>query len=418
MGSSCQQIFLNIINQVFTTGPIPDDWKTHIIIPILKPGKDPSSALNYRPIAISSTLSKVMEHLVKNRLEWILENRSILSRTQFGFRKGFSTMDSLSILVSDIRLAFSNNEYLVGVFVDVRSAYDDVILPLLRQKMQQLNIPERITNFVSNLLSQRRILVRSEGKLTSPRPVWKGLPQGSVLSPLLYSLYTYELDRSVNYLANVLQYADDLVLYASDISFDQAISRLSQAVKFLNFWLIEHGLSICASKSNSVVFTRRRFSPDVPIHIDDSLIPFQTQVKFLGVFLDSKMTGIPHLSYVAAKCEKNLNVIRSLSGSWWGSHPYSQKLLYNALIRSHFDYGCFLLEPCSKMALNILDKIQSKCLRIITGAMKSTPILALQVECVEPPLFLRRQYLSERFLFKAACYSHILSYPNYIPLTS
>ncbi|CAK1585975.1 unnamed protein product [Parnassius mnemosyne] len=85
------------------------DWKTHIIIPILKPGKDPSSALNYRPIAISSTLSKVMEHLVKNRLEWILENRGILSRTQFGFRKGFSTMDSLSILVSDIRLAFSKN---------------------------------------------------------------------------------------------------------------------------------------------------------------------------------------------------------------------------------------------------------------------------------------------------------------------
>ncbi|CAK1582342.1 unnamed protein product [Parnassius mnemosyne] len=272
-----------------------------------------------------------MEHLVKNRLEWILENRGILSRTQFGFRKGFSTMDSLSILVSDIRLAFSNNEYLVGVFVDVRSAYDDVILPLLRQKMQQLNIPERITNFVSNLLSQRRILVRSEGKLTSPRPVWKGLPQGSVLSPLLYSLYTYELDRSVNYLANVLQYADDLVLYASDISFDQAISRLSQAVKFLNFWLIEHGLSISASKSNSVVFTRRRFSPDVPIHIDDSLIPSQTQVKFLGVFLDSKMTWWKRVRRIANRSIGNGGKEVNVRGKWVRADAPERSVVFGRL---------------------------------------------------------------------------------------
>ncbi|CAK1597701.1 unnamed protein product [Parnassius mnemosyne] len=406
MGTKCKQFFLNMINFAFTTGSIPHDWKTHIIIPILKSGKDPSSSSSYRPIAISSTLSKIMEHLVKNRLEWILENRGIIPKSQFGFRKGFSTMDSLSIFVSDIRLAFSNNNFLVGVFIDVCAAYDNVVLPLLRQKMHQLNIPERITNFVSNLLSHRRILVRSEGRFLPARFTWKGLPQGSVLSPLLYSLYTHDLDRSVNYLGNVLQYADDIALFVTDASTAKATSRLSQAVNYLNNWLFEHGLSISPLKCSTVVFSRRRQIPEVSIYIENTLIPTENQVKFLGVILYNKMTGIPHLSYIASKCEKNLNVIRSLSGAWWGSHPYSQKLLYNALIRSHFDYGCFLLEPCSKMALNTLDKIQSKCLRIITGAMKSTPISALQVECVEPPLFLRRQYLSDRFLFKAASYSH------------
>lgn len=92
--------------------------------------------------------------------------------------------------------------------------------------------------------------------------------------------------------------------------------------------------------------------------------------------------------------------MRCLSGVWWGSHPYTQKLRYNALIRSHLDYGSFILEPCHKTIIRDLDKIQSKALRIIIGAMKSSPINALQVEYAEPPLQLRRQYLSDRFLFK------------------
>ncbi|CAK1597518.1 unnamed protein product [Parnassius mnemosyne] len=267
-----------MINFAFTTGSIPHDWKTHIIIPILKSGKDPSSSSSYRHIAISSTLSKIMEYLVKNRLEWILENRGIIPKSQFGFRKGFSTMDSLSILVSDIRLAFSNNNFLVGVFIDVCAAYDNVVLPLLRQKMHQLNIPERITNFVSNLLSHRRILVRSEGRFLPARFTWKGLPQGSVLSPLLYSLYTHDLDRSVNYLGNVLQYADDIALFVTDASTAKATSRLSQAVNYLNNWLFEHGLSISPLKCSTVVFSRRRQIPEVSIYIENTLIPTENQV--------------------------------------------------------------------------------------------------------------------------------------------
>lgn len=97
-----------------------------------------------------------------------------------------------------------------------------------------------------------------------------------------------------------------------------------------------------------------------------------------------------HLNYVAQKCEKAINIIRSLSGVWWGSHPYSQKLLYNALIRSHLDYGSFILDPCNKEGLEKLNLIQARCLRIILAAMKSSPKIALQVECLEAPLDLRR----------------------------
>lgn len=114
------------------------------------------------------------------------------------------------------------------------------------------------------------------------------------------------------------------------------------------------------------------------------------------------MTGTPHINRVINKCDKNINILRTLSGAWWGAHPFAQKLLYNALVRSQLDYGCIILEPCSQKDLHKLNLIQSKSLRIVAGAMKSSPINALQVECGEPPLHLRRQLLADRYLYKAA----------------
>lgn len=400
--NSSKIFFLNIINSIFLSGNIPVEWKSQTILPILKPGKDPSCPSSYRPNALSSTLCKVMEHLVKNRLEWFLENQKIFPMSQFGFRKGLGTIDSLSTFTTEIRLAFSKNQFLLGAFLDISSAYDNVLLPVLRQKMQHLSVPVRITNFIINLLSSRTISVRTNGVNLPPRTVWKGLPQGSVLSPLLYNLYTYNLESSVNCFCSILQYADDIALFYVGDSMTEATNRLNSALTYLSEWLMDHGLTLSTHKCLSVLFSRKRLIPNYSLSINGDLIHQDNKVKFLGVIWDSKMSGIAHLSYVADKCERNINILRSLSGVWWGSHPFCQKLLYNAIIRSHFDYGSFLLEPCNKQAMSILDKIQSKCLRIIIGAMKSSPINALQIECLEAPLHLRRQFLSDRFLYNIA----------------
>lgn len=393
-------IFLNILNNIYSLGIPPDEWKTQIIVPILKPAKPNNESSSYRPIALSCTMSKILEHLVKNRLEWFVESRGILPASQFGFRKGLSTMDSVGCLATDIRIALSKRESLVGVFLDIASAYDNVLLPVLRQKMLQLSIPEKMVNFISNLFSSRAILISCQNSLLPPRLLWKGLPQGSVLSPLLYNLYTYDLELSVNSFCNVLQYADDLALYVSVRDLGDASARLNSAINYLHDWLGNHGLSLSVEKSSVVTFSRMRSIPDVIVSFDGKIFPVRNSVKFLGVVLDSRMTGVQHINHIIKKCEKNIHILRSLSGVWWGSHPYTQKLLYNALIRSHFDYGTHILEPCNKSALTSLDRIQSKCLRIIIGAMKSSPINALQVECAEPPLHLRRQYLSDRFIYK------------------
>ncbi|XP_052739677.1 RNA-directed DNA polymerase from mobile element jockey isoform X2 [Bicyclus anynana] len=395
-----KQHLLDLLNNIFITGNIPQSWKTQIIIPILKPGKDPAEHNSYRPIALSSTLCKVLEHMIKNRLEWFVESRDMLGKTQFGFRKSRSTADSLSMLATNIHLAFSRGEYLVGIFLDISSAYDSVDLPILRRKMLNLSIPARIVHFVMNLFMDRSIKIRVNEELRPPRTVWKGLPQGSVLSPLLYNIYTSDLELAVDSFCNTLQYADDLALYSSSNSISEISIQLNSAMHYLSIWLSEHGLTLSASKSKAVIFTRKRTIPDLEIRYEDQIIQMDSSAKFLGVIFDSKLTGSQHFSYIAEKSEKGVNIIRALSGVWWGSHPYCQKLLYNALIRSHFDYGSFIFEPCNKEGLEKLNLVQTKCLRIIVGAMKSSPNAALMVECVDPPLDLRRQYLSDRYVSK------------------
>lgn len=400
--STTKEYYLEIVNNIFEYGLIPKPWKSQVVIPLLKPGKNPSDPNSRRPIALSSVLAKVAEHMAKHRLEWLVESRNLLAKSQFGFRKSMSTTDSLSILTTDIRTSLLRKEYLVGAFLDIASAYDNVLLPVLKNKLIRLNIPEKLVRFICNMLMERIITIKCQNVLFSPRTVWKGLPQGSVLSPLLYSLYTYDLEQTVEPMCQILQYADDLVLYVPQRSLEAAVGRLTSALEYLSHWLHHHGLGLSASKSSVVVFTTKRQVPSVIIKINNEPVPQVNTVKFLGIWLDHKLSGIPHTNYVAQKCEKNINVLRSLSGVWWGAHPCTQRLLYNAIVRSHMDYGMFLLDPCNKSGLKKIDQVQAKCLRIILGAMKSSPINAMQVECCEPPLSLRRQYLSNRFFVKLA----------------
>jgi ribonuclease HI len=392
---------LSLINSVILNGHIPSAWKSQDIIPILKPCKPSHDSSSYRPIALSSVIAKVAEHLVKNRLEWYVESKGCLGHSQFGFRKGKSTMDSLGIFVTDIRLAFTHNYSLLAAFLDITAAYDNVVLSVLKTKLLQLQVPQILTNFIINILSDRSIHVSVDSKNVLSRFVWKGLPQGSVLSPLLYNIYTHDLHSSLPSDVNILQYADDLLIYVSGYSVENLSQLLTNSLIHLKKWLDNNGLALSTSKSSTVLFTRMRLPPSFSVFYDSSVLPANNEAKFLGIILDSKLSGVSHCYYVAAKCEKLINLLRCLAGVWWGAHPVSLKLIYNALVRSILDYGTYFLEPCNLVGIKKLDGIQSKALRIITGAMKSSPINALQVECLDCPLKLRRQYLCDRFLFRA-----------------
>lgn len=398
---------LDIINVIIETGDIPQSWKHHIIIPILKPHKDPLNPASYRPISMSSVLSKLAEHLIKIRIEWFLEHNNILASSQFGFRKGKGVSDNLSIFTTDVLVSFSKNESAVAAFLDVSAAYDNVDLLLLKSKLDLLKIPQKFTNFVFNLFSGRSIFVRVPGVNLSTRLLWKGVPQGSVLSPLLYDIYTNDLEAIV-FPCSILQYADDIVIYSCDASIEVATCTLQRSLDNLIIWLNSHYLSLSVNKCVVVPFSRRRKIPPINIKINDSQVSVSFEVTFLGRRLNSKLNGSSHINYTVEKCEKRINVMRALAGTWWGAHPTTMRMVYFALVRSLLDFACFTLALVNKSNYHKYDLIQYKCLRIILGAMKSTPVEALQVECSDPPLHLRRQFLSDNYFYKVW---HLLSHP-------
>lgn len=406
LGDRALSYYLDIINSILISGNVPSSWKSQEVLPIKKPNKPLHDAASYRPIALSIVLAKIAEYLVKNRLEWYIEHNRFLADSQFGFRKAKCTIDNISIFTTDIRIAFSCNNSTVAAFLDISAAYDNVVITILKNKLLTLKVPLLLVNFIINILSERTITINLNDSTKLSRTLFRGLPQGSVLSPLLYNIYTYDLEKALNGSVSVLQYADDLLLYTSDASLDNACNTLTYSLNLLKSWLNCNGLELSTSKSSVVVFSRRRIPPDIVVKYNNLPLPVATHAKFLGVILDSKLTGAPYYDHIVAKCERMLNIVRCLSGVWWGAHPFSMKLFYNALIRSVLDYGTFLLESGSVMGIKKLDVIQSKALRIITGSMKSSPVNALQVECCDPPLQLRRQFLSDRFLFKSMQFSN------------
>jgi hypothetical protein len=181
-------------------------------------------------------------------------------------------------------------------------------------KLQQLNVPICLINFIINLLSERSLNIFLDDLNVKSRIVWKGLPQGSILSPLLYNIYTYDLESVLSENCNILQYADDLLLYTSGNPIKKLCTSLNLSFNLLGLWMDKNALSLSVSKSSVVLFSRMCLSPPIKVYYNNQLLPVNNEAKILGIILDSKLSGLSHLYYIAAKCEKHLNILRCLSG--------------------------------------------------------------------------------------------------------
>jgi len=198
-----------IFKVILVPGNIPTDWENYLLLPFLKPGKDPDAAASYRPIAQSSCLLKVFERVWKARLEWWAEAQDLLDPLQSGFRKGRNTSDVFGPLVCNILEGFAARQYTAVVFTDVAEAYDSVQPPLLLHRPHSVGVPSRVVRLLASLLPHRKIYATYNGRLIGPRQTSVGLAQGSVLSPLLYLLYTNHLSRHLPEGVISLKFADD-----------------------------------------------------------------------------------------------------------------------------------------------------------------------------------------------------------------
>lgn len=229
---------VQIYNDMWEKKEQAESLKNIVIIPILKPNKNPDLTDSYRPIALSSCILKTFERMIKDRLEWWLESTKILPEAQYGFRKQRGTIDALTDLVTELQLTLSQNKTTCCMFLDIKNAYGCVDLNILQRKMIKIGLPERAAECITNLFRDNKIFVRTHtNEKVGPRRLPQGLLQGSSLSPILFNIYTQDIHRILAPHVNLIQYADDICLYVSSRVIMDLSSIMSMAVDKLNNWL-------------------------------------------------------------------------------------------------------------------------------------------------------------------------------------
>ncbi|GFX60398.1 RNA-directed DNA polymerase from mobile element jockey [Trichonephila clavipes] len=331
---------------------IAQNLKLSTVIPILKPNKNASECKNYRPISLTSTLCKLMERVIHRRLmNWLIENKK-LHFYQTAFRTHHSTTDQLFYLNQSIIDGFQEKPHkkTLAVFLDISAAFDRVWRQKLVHTIQGTGINGKALLWINDFLRGRKFSVRFNGALSESRRMWAGVPQGSVLSPLLFLIFMNTIHHHIHPDTNIACYADDIAVWHSH-------NDITESEKALNTTLKDPEL---------------RFSK----HIE------QTTNKALG----------------------KLNILRKLCGTSWGSRPQTLKSTFCTVIRPVLEYATPIWTPASISVKRKLDSVQHRTAKIIIGAVSSTNNEKAEQECGLPPLESRRKLATIKFTNKLRSY--------------
>ena len=403
--SDALETLLNFMNEIWRTGKFPEDWHKAVIIPIPKPGKDKTEATNYRPIALTSCICKTMERMINDRLVWFLESNNLISGNQAGFRKNYSTNDHLVRLKSFIRDAFIEKEHCVAIFFDLEKAYDTTWKHGIMKDLHDIGLRGRLPSFISNFLSDRSFNVRIGSTLSDTFEQEQGVPQGSILSPTLFNIKINNIVKCVNDTDSSL-YVDDFGIFYKSKNMENIEFRLQRCLNKVETWATENGFKFSKTKTQCVHFCQLRgLHPDPVLNIYGSPIPVVEEAKFLGLLFDKKLSFIPHIKALKAKCLKALDVLKVLSNTNWGGDRSVLLNLYRSLVRSKLDYGSIVYGSARKSYLKCLDTIHHQGLRLALGAFRTSPVESLYAESNEPSLYTRREKLSLQYTTKLAANS-------------
>ena len=355
-----QQIF----NLSLFTGQHPDILKVSKTIPIYKKGSR-LLVSNYRPISLLSNLNKILEKLVHNRVYKFLEDYQCIYSLQFGFRKNHSTNHALIQITESIRQALDNKKHVCGVFVDLQKAFDTVNHDILISKLDHYGIRGTANNWFSSYLKNRSQFVSILGYESSTKPINHGVPQGSVLGPLLFLIYINDLHYAIKN-SKVFHFADDTNLLNISDSPKQMQKLVNADLKILYHWLLANKISLNCDKTEVIFFRKPGESaPNIKIKMNGHKIIPSKFIKYLGVYLDKNLNGGFH-------CRELIKKLKRANGMLCKARHYIKhddlKTLYYAIFSSHLIYGCQIWGQTINSFNQKVFKLQNRSVRIISFA--------------------------------------------------
>ena len=344
-----------ILRILIRQGAFSECWRSGNITPIPKGSSSSPSPNDYRPITITPILSKIFERLLAKRLSVYL--KPFLPETQFGFRKGLGTSDALLLLVHEIQSALDKNNETRLVSLDFSAAFDTVNHKGLLFKLESVGISGKVLSILTEFLTNRQQRVVVDGCFSPYSKVYSGVPQGSVLGPLLFILYSS--DMWFNITNKILAYADDTSLYAHVPTPAMRVGvsdSLSQDLNRIHSWCLQWGMKLNPNKSKEMIVSRSRtLFPEHPnLLINRVIINRADQLKLLGVTLDSKLTFEAHLRNMSVNISQKLGILRK-SRKIYEDDSILRRCFFSFLL-PHFEYCSAVWSSAADSHLRLLER--------------------------------------------------------------
>ena len=392
---------LNLINQSFEVGKFPDALKIAKVLPIYKKD-DKTNFSNYRPISILPAISKIFEKCAHIQLyQYFIEN-NLLCNSQYGFQKNFSTEMAVTDFIEYIKTEIGKKHLPIGIFLDLSKAFDTVNHSILTHKLNFYGLRDAELNWFKSYLSNRRQYVSIDGVNSELRTIESGVPQGSILGPLLFLIYINDLTYASRYFKTIF-FADDSSLGTS-ICFEKYPAQIHRTcnkngnqalinneLKKVTTWLSVNKLTLNIKKTKFIIFhnpQRQINQINIPkININGHQIEKVTEFNFLGITINENCDCKNHIFYTSKKISKNIGLLSRLK---YLIPKHCLKLIYFALVQSYISYGILLWG----FEADKLFKLQKKAIRIIT----KSPYLAHT-----EPLFKKEKLLKIEDIFKISC---------------
>lgn len=379
------------INKMWRNGCVSDALKTIKVIAIPKPGRNQNEAAGKRPISLVSTPAKIVNTAVLEQLQTFLEENHVIPPTSFGFRQNMSINTCLQYVINSIKTNKREKYVCAMICVDLSNAFNAVKVAQLEAMLTDMQVQREIVAWIVSFLTNRRILFTTNQGILQ-RTVSDGLPQGDVLSPTLFNVYTVGLHGIANGDTVLVQYADDFGIIVRAKNLEDLEEKAQSSLDDFVTRAEQLGFQINPEKTKSLLFTSNDKCLDVSIN--GKIIETVKSCRHLGVTLDRYISFGEHIRETRKKINDRLNMIKVINGTKHGSHPQVSIKIYNALVRSVVEYGSAVTLNAKKTNRHILTVATNQCLRKATGCTKSTPLNALAAIAGQDPLEHRLEYIT------------------------
>ena len=375
-----------LFNKSLSDGIVPSSWKEAHVSAVFKKG-DPSIVSNYRPISLLSNIDKTMERILFKHIYNFLKDTNFLSSFQSGFIPGDSTVNQLTYLYNSFCGALDEGKEVRVVFFDISKAFDRVWHKGLIAKLRAAGLSSSLLVWLTNYLSNRRQRVVIPGGMSEWSFIKAGVPQGSILGPLLFLVYINDIVSEIS--SNIRLFADDTSLYIIVENPERAANILQNDISKITAWAETWLVTFNPLKTESLLISKKSQKPHHPnLHmLGENIVEVETH-KHLGVFLSSDGSWHNHTNYIQNKAWQRINIMRKLK---YTLDRKSLEIIYTSFIRPLLEYADVVWDNCTQHEKQELEKIQHEAARIATGATKLVSIICLNKETGWDSLETRRK---------------------------